>query len=170
MREVEVEEGKRIISKTDTRGRILKINDYFAEVSGFTEEECYMKPHNLIRHIDMPKLVFRLLWVKLRFGMEVNAFVKNRTKDGGYYWVYATVSPTFDNQTGEITAYYSIRRKANPEAIEIISSFYEELNKLENTEGKDSSKAHLKSLLDNNGMKFNALMARLQAQGKTALV
>jgi len=169
MREIDVDVGKKIISKTDTKGRILMANDYFYELAGYSEDECYMKPHNIIRHSDMPKLVFRLLWVKLRYGMEVNAFVKNRTKHGEYYWVFATVSPTFKPGTDEIVAYYSIRKKANPEAIEIMSSIYEDLNKLESQEGKEASKKALKDILDYQGIKFNVLMSRLQAQGKSAL-
>lgn len=166
---IELEIGKKIISKTDPKGFIVKINDYFEEISEFSEEECLGKPHNMIRHPEMPKLVFRLLWVKLRYGMEVNAFVKNITKSGGFYWVYATVSPTFKPGTKEITGYYSIRKKANYEAIEIIDAYYKELNEIESKDGKEASKMNLKNLLEKNDMKFNDLMSRLQAQGRAAL-
>ena len=169
MKEIDVDVGRKIISKTDTKGRILTANDYFYELAGYSKDECHMKPHNIIRHPDMPKLVFRLLWVKLHYGMEVNAFVKNRTKYGEYYWVFATVSPTFKPGTDEIVSYYSIRKKANPEAVEIISSIYEDLNRVENEDGKETSKKALKDILDNHDIKFNALMSRLQAQGKSAL-
>ena len=169
MREIDVEVGRKIVSKTDTKGNILKVNDYFCELAGFSEDQCLMKPHNIIRHPDMPELVFRLLWVKLRYGMEVNAFVKNRNKHGEYYWVFATVSPTLKPGTKEITAYYSIRKKANPEAIEIMNEIYNDLNKLEKEEGKEASKKALKDILDHHDIKFNDLMARLQAQGKSAL-
>lgn len=169
MAEIEVDINRKIISKTDPRGNIIDANDYFYEISGYSEKECLNKPHNLIRHPDMPKLVFRLLWVKLRYGMNVNAFVKNRTKSGDYYWVFATVSPTFKNGTKEITAYYSIRKKANPEAVEIISDIYDELNKIEQEEGKEASKQHLKDILDKYGMKFNDLMLRIQSQGRMAV-
>ena len=166
MIEIDIDPKRKIISKTCSKGYILKVNDYFEEVSGYNEQECLNKPHNMIRHSDMPKLVFRLLWVKLRYGMKVNAFVKNTTKSGKFYWVFATVSPTFKPGTDEIVAYYSIRKKANKEAVEIIETIYSDLNRLEK-ESDQASKNHLKSLLDQYNMKFNDLMLRLQSQGKS---
>lgn len=169
MAEIEIDISRKIISKTDTQGHILSANDYFYEICGYTEEQCKNKPHNMIRHHDMPKLVFRLLWVKLRHGMDVNAFVKNTTKSGSHYWVFASVSPTFKMGTKEISAYYSIRKKANPEAVEIMSAIYNELNEIERSTGKEASKQHLKAILDKHGMKFNDLMLRIQSQGKMAI-
>ena len=169
MAEINIDVSRKIISKTDPQGHILSANDYFYEICGYTEDECHNKPHNMIRHPDMPKLVFRLLWVKLRYGMDVNAFVKNTTKSGDHYWVFASVSPTFKTNTKEVSAYYSIRKKANPEAVEVMSAIYDELNAIERTEGKEASKQHLKTILDKYGMKFNDLMLRIQSQGKSTV-
>lgn len=162
--ELIVHSGERIISKTDRKGMITACNDYFLKYSEYSEAELIGKPHNIIRHYDMPKIVFRLLWVKLHYNMEVNVFVKNRTKNGNFYWVYATVSPITDFRTGEKKGYISIRKAPNREAIELIEPFYAELMSLEKERG--DAKAHLKSFLEQSGMKFCSLMSRLQAQGR----
>ncbi len=165
MFEVEVKPGHRIVSKTDPKGVVLSGNDKFFEYSGYPEREILGKPHSILRHHDMPKIVFKLLWAKIRHGMDVNAFVKNRRKDGGYYWVYASVTPSVNKKTGEIDGYFSIRKRANPDAVAGVIELYDELKKLEETKGYEAAKAALRSLLDDKGMKFNDLMSRIQAQG-----
>ena len=80
-------EGDFIVSKTDLKGRITYCNRIFIEFSGFTESELLGAPHNLIRHPDMPRGVFQLLWDTLANGDEIFAYVKNMSKDGGFYWV-----------------------------------------------------------------------------------
>ena len=167
MAELLVRTGEKIISKTDELGNIKSGNDYFFELSGYDQEQCLGKPHNILRHPDMPKLVFRLLWTKLHAKQKVNAFVKNRTKNGDYYWVYATVIPVLDRD-GNVVNYHSIRKASNPDAISLITPLYEKLNELERVEGPDASKTHLKEFLDTTPMKFNDLMSRMQAQGSIA--
>lgn len=164
MFEVKVEPGHRIVSKTDTTGRILSGNDKFYHYAAYSEKELIGRPHNILRHADMPKIVFRLLWTKLHNKMDVNAYVKNRRKDGGYYWVYATVTPSLNKRTGEIEGYFSIRKGANPNAVAGIAQIYRKLQELEHRD-YDAAKAYLKSILDERGMKFNDLMSRIQAQG-----
>jgi PAS domain S-box-containing protein len=159
-----VEPGHRIVSKTDAGGRIVSGNEYFFHYSGYKKEELIGRPHNILRHADMPKIVFRLLWTKLRHGMDVNAYVKNRRKDGSHYWVYATVTPSFNKKSGAIEGYFSIRKRANPDAVGTIAPFYRKLGELERSD-YEAAKAHLKSILDERGMKFNDLMLRVQSQG-----
>ena len=165
MAEIKVQLGKKIISKTDIKGKILGGNDYFFEISGYSKAESIGKPHSMLRHPDMPKLVFRLLWTKLHHNQSVNAFVLNRCKNGDHYWVYATVTPA-KNHHGVVELYHSIRKKPNEDAIKIMSEFYATLNKLEKENGPEASKKYLKDFLDSTGMKFNDCMARLQAQGE----
>jgi len=164
MFEVEVKAGHQIVSKTDAEGTIISGNENFYHYAGYREGELTGKPHNILRHRDMPKIVFRLLWTKIHHGMDVNAYVKNRRKDGGYYWVYASVTPSYNKRTGEIEGYFSIRKRANPEAVATISEVYKKLLELEKTD-YEAAKAYLKSILDERGMKFNDLMRRVQAQG-----
>jgi PAS domain S-box-containing protein len=85
-----VPEDKFLVSKTDPRGIITYANEVFIEVSGYTEEELIGKPHNIIRHPDMPRTVFKLLWDTIKSGREFWGYVKNMAKDGSYYWVFAT--------------------------------------------------------------------------------
>lgn len=112
-----------IVSKTDTRGKITYCNRIFIEFSGYSEGELLGAPHNIIRHPDMPRGVFQLLWQTVAEGRECFAYVKNLARDGSYYWVFANVTPDFD-QRGEICGYFSVRRKPRPEAIRAIDEIY----------------------------------------------
>ncbi len=97
-----------LISETDTRGVIKYANPRFCEVSGYTLEELLGKPHNIVRHPDMPKGVFKDLWDHLKAGKIWQGEIKNRRKDGSHYWVLATVGPILDDK-GEIRSYVSMR-------------------------------------------------------------
>lgn len=98
-----------IVSKTDPTGRITYVNDVFCQVSGFTERELIGKPHSVIRHPDMPRAVFKLLWDQIGAGREIFAYVKNMTRNGDYYWVFAHVTPSYD-ANGKLAGYHSNRR------------------------------------------------------------
>lgn len=74
-----------IVSKTDTRGRLTYVNRTFMSIADYSEAELLGKPHNVIRHPDMPRTIFKLLWDRIAAGQEIFAWVKNRTKDGGFY-------------------------------------------------------------------------------------
>ncbi|MEO1953656.1 MAG: nitrate- and nitrite sensing domain-containing protein [Campylobacterales bacterium] len=97
-----------ISSITDKKGRILDVSQAFCDISGFSKEDLIGKPHNVVRHPDMPKDVFRELWHKIQNGTPWSGKVKNLKKDGGYYWVYAHIEPLY-NSKGEIDSYISIR-------------------------------------------------------------
>ncbi len=97
-----------ISSITDTKGRILDVSEAFCEIAGYTKRELIGKNHNIVRHPDTPKEVFRELWEKLKNGQSWSGKIKNRTKDGGYYWVYAHIEPLY-NEKGEIDSYIAIR-------------------------------------------------------------
>ncbi len=113
-----------IVSKTDTRGIITYANRIFIEFSAYTEEELLGKQHNIIRHPDMPRGVFKLLWDTLAKKKEIFAYVKNMSKDGGFYWVFTNVTPSYDQQ-GNVSGYYSVRRKPKPEGVEICTGLYQ---------------------------------------------
>lgn len=98
-----------IVSKTDLKGRITYANDVFLRLAGMSEKQCLGEPHSLIRHPDMPRCVFKLLWDTLASGKEVFAYIVNRAVNGDHYWVYAHVTPSFDD-AGEIIGYHSNRR------------------------------------------------------------
>jgi PAS domain S-box-containing protein len=115
-----------IVTKTDAKGRILYANRIFIALSGFSEAELLGSQHNIIRHPDMPRSVFKLLWDTIAAGQEFIGYVKNMAKDGSYYWVLATATPDRDAQRN-ITGYTSVRRKPRPEAVKAAGALYQEM-------------------------------------------
>ena len=111
--ETEVPAGKLIISRTDFSGKITYVNETFAEISGYSPDELIGKPHNIIRHPDMPRSVFADLWATLERGEVWEGYVKNLRKDKGYYWVHAQVSLVFKD--GEPYEYKSVREPVSRE-------------------------------------------------------
>lgn len=116
----------KIISFTDLKGVITKVNKPFIEISGFTEEELIGKPHNIVRHPDMPAAVFALMWTTIKSGKSFMGIVKNRTKSGDYYWVNAFISPVFDR--GHIVGYESVRYPPNEKDVQRSIEVYKKLN------------------------------------------
>lgn len=115
-----------IVSKTDLRGHITYANDVFVRVSGYPEQDLLGAPHSVVRHPDMPRAVFHLLWETIEKGDEIFAFVKNLAADGCFYWVLAHVTPSFD-ATGRIVGYHSHRRWPDPAAVAEIEPVYRRL-------------------------------------------
>jgi PAS domain S-box-containing protein len=112
-----------IVSKTDLQGRITYANRTFQRVSGYSEEELLGAPHSLVRHPDMPRSVFKLLWDTIQSEREIFAYVVNTAKNGDHYWVLAHVTPSF-NEAGRIVGFHSNRRKPTPRALEKIKPLY----------------------------------------------
>lgn len=98
-----------IVSKTDLKGRLTYANKVFLDISGYHEKEVLGEPHSMIRHPDMPRCIFKLLWSTLEQGKEIFAYVNNRAKNGDNYWVYAHVTPSWD-KSGKLVGYHSNRR------------------------------------------------------------
>lgn len=144
-------EGEVIVSKTDTQGRITYGNKIFIELSGYTEKELMGSPHNIVRHPDMPRLVFATLWEGIRAKKEVPAYVKNLSKDGKFYWVLAYVTASC-NEAGDIIGYHSIRVKPRAEAVKAIIPIYQNLIAAEKSGGMSASKEILNKLLEERGM------------------
>jgi PAS domain S-box-containing protein len=152
-REVMFDDDTIIVSKTDTKGKITYCNEIFMEVSGYEEEELLDRPHSILRHPDMPKAIFKLLWDSIQSKNEINAYVKNLCKDGSHYWVFANVTPSY-NAKNEVIGYFSVRRKPRKEAMQIIQPIYEELLRIEKASGMDASIEHLLNLLKEKGMTY----------------
>ena len=115
-----------LVSQTDEKGIILFANDDFCKLAGHSVEELIGKPHNIVRHRDMPKAAFKDLWETVKQDKIWDGYVKNATRDGGYYWVYATVYPMFDKQTNK-KSYISCRRKPSSEEIKDAEALYKTL-------------------------------------------
>jgi len=120
-----LEDGKTIVSTTDLKGKISYANPYFIEVSGFTEEELIGAPQNILRHPDMPAAAFADLWSTIKAGMPWSGMVKNRCKNGDYYWVYANVTPVIE--AGRPVGYMSVRTKPSREQVAQADQLYREL-------------------------------------------
>ena len=120
------DEDELIVSKTNNKGLLTYANDIFLRLAGFQEDEVIGQPHNLIRHPDMPRAVFKLLWNKVQSGHEIFAYVINMSKNGDHYWVLAHVTPSYDNN-GNIVGYHSNRRLPSRSAIETIKPVYARL-------------------------------------------
>lgn len=116
-----------IVSKTDTRGIMTYVNDVFLDVSGYRESEMIGRPHSIIRHPDMPRCVFKVLWDTISQGKEIFAYVLNRAKNGDHYWVFAHVTPNIDMEDHKITGYHSSRRVPRKSAVEKIIPIYKAL-------------------------------------------
>ena len=115
-------DGKLIVSTTDINGIITHVNKSFVEMSGYAEEELINAPHSILRHPDMPPAAFKDLWDTIQKGNKWQGFVKNLRKDGGYYWVKATVIPNVRN--GKVTGYTSVRRKPSRTKVEECIKLY----------------------------------------------
>ena len=123
-----------IVSKTDTSGRIAYCNRIFIEISGYTECELLGQQHNIIRHPEMPRVVFHMLGSTLKEGREFFAYIKNLCKDGSYYWVFANLTPTLSS-TGQVVGYYSVRRCPQESSLRVIEPIYAELLEVEKRAG-----------------------------------
>lgn len=153
-----------IVSKTDTKGIVTYGNRIFIEFSGYDGSELIGAQHNIIRHPDMPRAVFKLLWDTISQGKEISAYVKNMAKDGSFYWVFANVTPDFDER-GNITGYYSVRRKPKSEAVKVVSGLYRAMLEAEQKAGaRDAIAASSKiltNLLGEKGISYDELVFAL---------
>lgn len=120
-----LQDGAMLASQTDLKGIITYCNPDFIKASGFEEEELIGQPHNLVRHPDMPSEAFADLWQTLKAGMPWSGLVKNRRKNGGFYWVLANVTPIAED--GKITGYMSVRSKPTREQVSAAEKIYREM-------------------------------------------
>ena len=146
-----------LVSKTDLKGRITYGNRIFIEFSGYSEEELLGAQHNIVRHPDMPRGVFKFLWDTLEARQECFAYVKNMSRNGDHYWVFANVTPSF-NQRGDVEGYFSVRRKPRPEAVQTVSGIYAAMLDEERRAGPkhacDASLALLTQTLAQKGVSY----------------
>jgi len=149
--EIKLDPKRYIVSETDASGKITFCNDYFIEICGYSKEELIGSPHNIIRHPDMPKVVFKLLWETISAGKNINAVVKNMAKDGRYYWIFTEFESRKDTDTGKIIGYHASRKTISKHVIEIIAKLYAKLLEIEKTEGITQSEKYLVRFLKEKG-------------------
>lgn len=155
-----------IVSKTDLKGKITYCNDVFLRIAGYSERDCLGQPHSMIRHPEMPRSVFALLWKTIEAGGEIFAYVKNRCKNGDHYWVLAHVTPS-RNGEGKIIGYHSNRRVPDRKILEgtiipLYGELYtEEQRHANRKDGMTASTAHIQAMLAERNMPYDEFMARL---------
>lgn len=150
-----------IVSKTDLKGRIIYGNKMFIKISGYEESELLGSPHSILRHPDMPKIVFKLLWDRIQNKEEIFAYVKNLCKDGGFYWVFANVTATTTPE-GTIRDYHSVRRKPSEKAMQVIPGLYAQLLDAERSGGMEASGRLLNEILNEKGVSYDEFVLGLQ--------
>ena len=158
---LEMKENDFIVSKTDTKGRLTYVNEIFMTMAEYTEEELLGKPHNIVRHPDMPKTVFKLLWDRIQNKDEIFAYVINKTKNGNGYWVIANVTAS-TNDRGDIIGFYSVRRKPKESALELIKPLYAKMLQAERSGGIAAGEKILNDLLFEKGVSYDEFIISIQ--------
>ena len=167
-REVQWDKTKTLISETDVKGTITNVNDVFCAVAHYSASELIGQPHNLIRHPDMPKLIFKLLWDNLKVGNNFVGVIKNLAKTGEYYWVVTDFEMRRDAM-GNITHYIG-RRKSVPEAAinNYLAPFYESLLKMEKIGGVELSSRFFKNYLTKQGKDYIDFVISIMSENHNA--
>ncbi|MEU4157653.1 PAS domain-containing protein [Actinoplanes sp. NPDC026670] len=168
-RERTFSDGELIVTKTDPRGAITYANDVFLRISALDEDDALGQPHNLIRHPDMPRAVFKLLWDTLKDRREIFAYVVNLAADGAHYWVFAHVTPSFDD-SGRVVGYHSNRRVPSRDAIAAADDLYRVLRAAESRHPRAqdavaAGHATLQQVLAERGRTYDELVWDLSAGG-----
>ena len=159
--EIKLNPKRYIVSKTDKNGIIEYGNDYFVEISGYTEAELIGKPHSIVRHPDMPKVVFKMMWDRINRAKNIMAIVKNLAKDGSYYWVVTEFEPKVDPITNEIISHTAFRKAAPQNAIDTMEPIYQKLLEIEKEGGLEASEKYLRGFLEEKGITYDEFIDQL---------
>jgi len=154
-----------IVSKTDPSGRILYVNQTLLDISDFTEEDLLGQQHSIVRHPEMPRSVFKLLWETIQSGQEIFAYVVNLTKFGDHYWVFAHVTPSF-GEDGSIIGFHSNRRAPDRKGVQNAQALYkvlleEEQRHADRRKGMLSATELLQSMLADKNVEYDQFVFTL---------
>ncbi|WP_440121545.1 PAS domain-containing protein [Tenacibaculum sp. Ill] len=159
-REINLDENSVLLSITDTRGVIEYCNEDFVESSGYEEYELVGSGHNIVRHPDMPRVIFKLMWKRIQNKENIIAFVKNMAKTGRYYWVM-TDFVVKENDKGEVINYKALRKPAPKNAVQEIIPLYKRLREIEDLNGIEASEKFLKGFLDSKNTNYDVYIEKL---------
>jgi PAS domain S-box-containing protein len=159
--EIVLDPKRYIVSKTDRKGIIEYGNDYFVEISGYKESELIGTPHNLIRHPDMPRVAFKMMWDRILKGDNFIAVVKNLAKDGRYYWVVTEFESRRDSLSNEIISFTAFRKAAPKAAVEAIKPIYAKLIEIEKEGGMEASEKYLRGYLEDNNTTYDDFINKI---------
>jgi PAS domain S-box-containing protein len=149
-----------IVSRTDIKGNIIYYNSTFSKVNGFKGASVINQPHNIIRHPDMPKTIFNIVWKVILNGFPIQAIVKNKTKDNKYYWTMLQWKPQRD-KNNNIVSFVAEGKQAPEKIIKIIEPLYSMLHEIEKEHGMESAIRYLHSYLDEKGMTYSQYLSYL---------
>lgn len=165
-REVDWNKTKVLLSKTDTKGTILYANEAFIDVSGYDEYELIGQPHNVIRHPDMPKVIFKFLWDSIKAKQNIHAIIKNMSKTGRYYWVITDFKIIADSD-GEVAGFFGTRKSVSEEIVtKFIEPLYKKLLHIEEVSGLSASEDYLTGFLEERNKTYMEYVNHLVATGK----
>lgn len=149
-KEVQWDKTKTIMSRTDAAGTIDYVNQVFVDVCGYSQQELIGQPHNIIRHPDMPKIIFKVLWDNIQQGNNFHAVAKNLAKSGEYYWV-VTDFDIIKDSVGRIVSYLARRTSVPTESVQkYIAPLYQKLLQAEQVGGMEASAKYLEQFLKEN--------------------
>lgn len=165
-KEVPWDKTKTLVSKTDTFGTIEYVNEVFMDVSGYEEFELVAKPHSIIRHPDMPKAIFKVLWDNIKAGNQFHGILKNLAKSGRYYWAITNFEYVRDENDKIIN--YIARRKAVPQDIitNHIQPLYLKLLQIEKASGELASEKYLIGFLEEAGVDYVDYITNLMVENE----
>ena len=149
-----------IVSRTDTKGHIIYYNSIFSKVNGLNGASIINQPHNIIRHPDMPKTIFNIVWKIILKGLPIQAVVKNKTKDNKYYWTILEWKPQRD-KNNKLISFVAEGKQAPEKVIEIIEPLYKMLYDIEKEHGMQNALLYLHSYLDEKGMTYSQYLQYL---------
>jgi len=158
--EIKLDSKKMIVSKTDVTGKIIYGNEYFCELSGYKESELISSPHSILRHPDMPRAIFKLMWDHLNSGRNIMAVVKNMAKNGNYYWVTTDFDIRRD-PLGNIQYYVAFRQAAPKHVVEVMEKLYVKLIAIEKEHDIKASMAYLDAYLEEKNMNYDQFIEQL---------
>ncbi len=158
--EIKLNPKKYIVSKTDRKGRIIYINDYFAEISGYSEIELVGAPHSIVRHPDMPRIIFKIMWHSIQNNRNISAVVKNLAKNGNHYWIITDFDIQKDDKN-EIKNYVAYRWKVLPRIVKDIEPLYKKLVEIEKNQGDQASEDYLTNFLSEKNMSYQQFIENL---------
>lgn len=160
-KEIKLNPKRYIVSKTNSQGIIEYGNDYFVEVCGYKESELIGKPHSIVRHPDMPKVVFKMMWDRINKRQNIMAVVKNLAKSGDHYWVITEFEPKVDPITNEIISHTAFRKAAPQKAINTMAPIYAKLIEIEKEGGMEASEKYLREFLEEKKVTYDDFIDEL---------
>lgn len=166
-REIKVDALRMIVSRTDTKGIIEYANHDLCDISGYTLKELVGKSHNIVRHPDMPKIIFKWMWERIQNGQNIYAVVKNMAKNGDHYWVTTKFDTRKRPFESKVSGYVAYRQGAPAHVVQEISKLYAELIEVEKEHGLDASERYLEGFLDSKNMTYDEYMASIVENNHT---